>query len=471
VRRNIKRKYEGKSRLIQGLVLRFTQIMLRSLRRRRSADGLHFFICCLLPTMLSLPDTSLNRRALLALLAGGLGGCGGGGAASGSSGSGGSGGTTPTPQGVGTVAAIAAGSNQSVALRPAVVAPATPTYSALMSGDNTWGQLGSGAQNTPQTTMTALALTGTPAPTWRTVAAGGFHTLAIRSDGTLWAWGLNTNGQLGLGSSAGPYRTVPTKVGVAVDWLAIAAGESHSLALGGTPTVQSIFSWGQNTAGQLGSGNTLSRSTPTKLTATATFKAPWIALAANRSYSMALQSDNVLFSWGDDLDGQLGQLGSTTPLVPTAVALSGQQVIAVSAGEAHVLAIAADNTLLTWGNNAAGQLGQGNLTSLNLPTQLGTDANWFAVSAGGSHSLAIKFDRTLWAWGANNDGQLGDGSTTGSLVPIQVGTNTTWVAVAAGRSHSLAIDIDGRLWVWGRNAEGQLGSAAGSAVLTPRVLA
>jgi hypothetical protein len=186
---------------------------------------------------------------------------------------------------------------------------------------------------------------------------------------------------------------------------------------------------------------------------------------------MALQSDNVLFSWGDDLDGQLGQLGSTTPLVPTAVALSGQQVIAVSAGEAHVLAIAADNTLLTWGNNAAGQLGQGNLTSLNLPTQLGTDANWFAVSAGGSHSLAIKFDRTLWAWGANNDGQLGDGSTTGSLVPIQVGTNTTWVAVAAGRSHSLAIDIDGRLWVWGRNAEGQLGSAAGSAVLTPRLLA
>jgi alpha-tubulin suppressor-like RCC1 family protein len=212
---------------------------------------------------------------------------------------------------VGTVAAIAAGANQSVALRPVTPALNPPAYSALLCGDNTWGQLGSGTLASPQSSMTAVALSGTPAPTWRTVAAGGFHTLAIRSDGTLWAWG----------------------------------------------------------------------------------------------------------------------------------------------------------------NNAAGQLGQGNQISVNGPTAVGTDTDWFAVSAGGSHSLAIKLDRTLWSWGANTDGQLGDGSTTGSSVPIQVGTNTTWVAVAAGRSHSLAIDIQGRLWVWGRNAEGQLGSAAGSAVPSPTLLA
>lgn len=447
--------------------------MLRSLRRSPRAAGTTVFNLLFLPTMLSPPDSPLNRRTVLALLAGGLGACGGGGSggSSGSSGSGGSGGTTPTPQGVGTVAAIAAGSNQSVALRPATVAPAAATYSALLCGDNTWGQLGSGTLNTPQSTMSALALTGTPAPTWRAVVAGGFHTLAIRSDGTLWAWGLNLNGQLGLGTGVGSYRMVPTQVGTAKDWLAIAAGESHSLALGGTATVQSVFSWGQNTAGQLGSGNTLSRSTPTKLTATVTFKGPWTALSASRSYSMALQSDGLLFSWGDDTDGQLGQTGSTTPLVPTAVVLAGQTVIAVSAGEAHALAIAANRSLLAWGNNAAGQLGLGGLTSLNQPTQVGTDTDWFAVSAGGSHSLAIKLDRTLWSWGANNDGQLGDGTTTASLVPIQVGANTTWVAVAAGRSHSLAIDINGRLWVWGRNAEGQLGSAAGTAVLSPTLLA
>jgi alpha-tubulin suppressor-like RCC1 family protein len=372
---------------------------------------------------------------------------------------------------VGTVAAIAAGANQSVALRPVTPALNPPAYSALLCGDNTWGQLGSGTLASPQSSMTAVALSGTPAPTWRTVAAGGFHTLAIRSDGTLWAWGLNTNGQLGVGMSRGSYLTVPTKVNQNTDWLAIAAGESHSLALGGTPTVQSIFSWGQNTAGQLGLGNTITRSTPTKLTATTTFKAPWTALAACRSYSMALQPDGLLFSWGDDSDGQLGQLGSTTPLLPTAVALAGKQVVALSAGEAHVLAIAADGSLLAWGNNAAGQLGQGNQISVNGPTAVGTDTDWFAVSAGGGHSLAIKLDRTLWSWGANTDGQLGDGSTTASSVPIQVGTNTTWVAVAAGRSHSLAIDIQGRLWVWGRNAEGQLGSAAGSAVPSPTLLA
>jgi len=224
--------------------------------------------------------------------------------------------------------------------------------------------------------MTALALSGTPAPTWRTVVARGFRTLAIRSDGTLSAWGLNLNGQLGLGTSAGPYRMVPTQVGTAKDWLAIAAGESHSLALGGTATVQSIFVAGQTTAGRLGVGNTVTRSVPTKLTATATLKAPWTALAAcRRSYGVALQSDGLLFSWGDDSDGQLGQAGSATPLVPTVAVLSGKRVIAVAAGEAHVLAIADDGTLLSWGNNAAGQLGLGGTTTLTQPTQVGTDTD------------------------------------------------------------------------------------------------
>jgi alpha-tubulin suppressor-like RCC1 family protein len=207
-------------------------------------------------------------------------------------------------------------------------------------------------------------------------------------------------------------------------------------------------------------GNTVSKSVPTKITATATFKAPWLALSANSSYCLVLQSDGVIFSWGEDTDGQLGQFGSATPTVPTPTLSPGLAAIAIAAGGAHALAIQADRTLISWGRNDAGQLGLGNLTTTGVPTKVGTDTNWFAIAAGGSHCLAIKLDRTLWAWGSNSDGQLGDGSTNLSNVPIQIGTNTTWVSVTAGAAHSMAIDTSGRLWVWGRNAEGQLGNGS-----------
>jgi hypothetical protein len=252
-------------------------------------------------------DIDLPRRTTLVLLAGWLSGCGGGGGAgsestsSSSSGTSGTGTSTTSSAALGAVAAAVAGSNQSVALRAAVVAPLVPTYSALLCGDNTWGQMGNGTLTTPQTKLTQVATSTTAAATWKAVAAGGLHTLAIKSDGTLWAWGLNLNGQLGTGVSGGTYRASPMQIGTAKDWLAVAAGESHSLAQSGTATTQSLYSWGQNTSGQLGLGNTLSKSVPTKITATATFKAPWVALSANSSYSLVLQSDGTFI------------LGVTTP--------------------------------------------------------------------------------------------------------------------------------------------------------------
>jgi alpha-tubulin suppressor-like RCC1 family protein len=427
-----------------------------------------------------LPDpVDLPRRSTLALLAAWLTGCGGGGGSgssasttdtsTGSSGSGSGSGTTTA---LGKVAAAVAGNNQSVALRAALVAPAVPTYTALLCGDNTWGQIGNGSLTTPQTTRSQLATVRTAAATWKAVAAGEFHTLAIKSDGTLWAWGLNLNGQLGNGESGnGKYRASPVQIGTAKDWLEVAAGDSHSLARSGTVTTQSLWSWGQNTVGQLGLGNTTSKSIPTKLTATATFKAPWLALSANGSYCLVLQSTGVIYSWGDDTSGQLGQLGSATPLVPTATLAPGQPAIAIAAGAAHALAIQADRSLIAWGLNDAGQLGLGNLTSTPAPTLVVADTDWFAIAAGGKHCLAIKLDRTLWSWGSNSDGQLGDGSTNLSTVPKQVGTGTDWVSVAAGAAHSMAIDTSGRLWVWGSNAEGQLGNGTTSGpVLTPTLV-
>jgi alpha-tubulin suppressor-like RCC1 family protein len=356
-----------------------------------------------------------------------------------------------------------------VALRAAVVAPAVPTYTALLCGDNTWGQIGNGSLTTPQTTRSQLATVSTAAATWKAIAAGEFHTLAIKSDGTLWAWGLNLNGQLGNGESGnGKYRASPVQIGTAKDWLEVAAGDSHSLARSGTATTQSLWSWGQNTVGQLGLGNLINKSIPTKITLTGI----WKSIAAGGSFCLALRNtDGVVYSWGDDSSGQLGQLASATPTVPTATLGTGIPAIAIAAGSSHALAIQDDRTLVAWGLNASGQLGLGNLNNSLAPVKVGTDTNWFAIAAGGNHTLAIKLDRTLWSWGSNSDGQLGEGSTTQSTVPKQVGTGTDWVSVAAGRSHSMAIDTSGRLYVWGRNAEGQLGNGGTTGpVLTPTLV-
>jgi len=216
-------------------------------------------------------------------------------------------------------------------------------------------------------------------------------------------------------------------------------------------------------------------------------------VVAGGSYSMALRSDGMVFSWGDNSCGQLGQIISTNVSVPTQLAPIGGGTLgalSITTGRYHSLAILTDHTLYAWGANDSGQLGNGTFNLVGSATcepgsanyqagggnfsvaavQVGSDNHWFAVAAGGAHTLAIKQDRSLWAWGSNSDGQLGDGTTTNAYLPEQIGTATNWVSVAAGRSHSIAVDIDGKMWVWGRNAEGQLGNGTAIPLLIPTLL-
>lgn len=409
-------------------------------------------------------------------------GCGGGSGGTAS-------GTGPTPASttfkLGSVALATAGANHTVAIVPQGAASG-PAYAW---GDNTWGQVGDGTLAGPKSTPVSLGTNSL----WKSIAAGGYHTLAIKSDGTLWAWGLNVDGQLGDGTGgAGRYQLTPEQIGVAKDWLAVAAGDAHSIALEGTTSPQ-IMAWGQNASGQLGLGATLAASiftnmnVPTKVTKAITVVnsndvlgtspysgLPWTAISAGGSNSMAMRHDGTVFSWGDNTYGQLGQVIPVNVSVPTQLAPIGAGIlgaIAIATGRYHSLAILSDHTLFAWGANASGQVGDGSTTNRAAAVQVGTDKNWYAVAAGGAHTLAIKQDRTLWAWGSNSDGQLGDGTTTDSVLPEQIGTATNWVAVAAGRSHSLAVAADGTLWVWGRNAEGQLGNGSATGpVLTPTLL-
>ena len=284
-----------------------------------------------------------------------------------------------------------------------------------------------------------------------TVAAGGNHTLAIRDDGTLWAWGFNTSGQLGIGTPGVDRVLLPTQVGTARNWTRVSAATQHTVALRADG---SLWAWGWNTSGQLGDGTTSSTLSPVRI-GTAN---DWSAIAAGSFHTVALRRNGTLWAWGSNGLGQLGDGTVGQRLVPTQVGTASDWV-AIAAGREHTLAVKSDGSLWAWGGNANGQLGDGTTINRTEPTRVGTASNWKGVAAGIRYSLAVGTDGTLWAWGQNNSGQLGDGTANTRFVPTQVGTSTDWAAVMAGAfDTSLALKSDGTLWGWGNNGLGQLGN-------------
>jgi len=329
---------------------------------------------------------------------------------------------------------------------------------------NRTGQLGDGSA-LDKSVPTAIGTL----KTWFSVSAGEFHTAAllgascVTAGCPLYAWGFNQNGQLGDGTNI-DIRT-PTKIGKDTNWISIAAGRSHTLAVKKDGT---LWAWGRNFSAQIGDGSQLDRAVPTAIGTLVPSPKAWKAVAAGESHSVGIQNDGTVFTWGTKESGQTGQ-GAGNPSIPvtlldftpTAITLSGAavQFVGIAAGSNHTLAIRNNGTLYAWGLNDFGQLGDGGNTPIAFdPIQVGTDADWTVVSAGAAHSMAIKSDGSLWAWGANTYGQLGDGTDADANVPKQIGTEKKWVFVSAGKYHTFAIKTDGTLWGWGRNQEGQLGN-------------
>jgi alpha-tubulin suppressor-like RCC1 family protein len=331
-------------------------------------------------------------------------------------------------------------------------------------GYNLYGQLGigtAGDQNQPRQSGTGSD--------WSALSAGGNHTLAVRSDGTLWAWGRNESCQLGLGTVVScndttGYRSVPTQVGGDADWAAVAAGDSHSLAL---KADGSLWAWGNNALGQLGIANWDNQNTPQPVASGST----WRSIGAGSSHSLAIKSDGSLWAWGDGTYGQLGTGSSGAGVkanTPQAVAV-GSSWNRISCGAYFNLAIKSDNSLWAWGNNSLGQLGTGNTTQQAIPQPVAAGTTWSSVAAGGAHSLAIKADSSLWSWGSNSDGQLGCGSSCAStLLPQNVVAGILWSSIASGYYHSSGIRQDGSLWTWGYNYFGQLGTGNSTSQPTPQ---
>ena len=288
---------------------------------------------------------------------------------------------------------------------------------------------------------------------WMRVASGAYHTLAINSRGELYAWGSNKNGQLGIGTTT-DNELAPQRVGNDSDWKAVIGGTDYSLALksGGT-----LYAWGKNDRGQLGIGSTENKTTPRQVGNAD----DWKTIAAGKSHSLAIKSDGTLYAWGANHVGQLGNGEDGTnyndkskdKTAPIQIG-TDRDWQTISAGNDYSSALKDAGALYTWGSNVVGELGDGTTTNKSSPTQIST--GWSAVSGGDSHILAIKTDNTLHSWGGNDSGQLGIGTTSRSEnSPTQISAG--WKAVASGRWHSLALKSDGTLYAWGHNTIGQLG--------------
>lgn len=324
-------------------------------------------------------------------------------------------------------------------------------------GSNEAGQLGAETQETGlDREGNRVSVSGASLPVLeevRSVAAGGDFTVALKTDGTLWAWGGNDYGQLGNGTvtpSAQPVQVLDNVT-------AVSAGDYHVAALRADGT---LWTWGDDLYGQLGDGTLNNASAPRQVLDNVT------AVSAGANATAAVRADGTLWTWGDNLFGQLGDGTRESALAPHQVLTN---VRAVVMGDYHAAAIGTDGTLYTWGSNLDGQLGTGGLgdtvdenTGAVLqcaPTALSLPAPVTSVTLGAGHTAAILSDGTLWTWGRNDAMQLGlTNAGVQVLSPGQVVELVAAQAVSAGTDQTVCLLTDGEVLAWGSPAMGQLGS-------------
>jgi alpha-tubulin suppressor-like RCC1 family protein len=347
-----------------------------------------------------------------------------------------------------TVTAASSGEDHSLAL--------SSTGSVLAWGYNGDGQLGNGTTTDRHVPVKVKLPKGTKVTA---ISAGCEHSLALTSTGSVLAWGYNAFGQLGNGTTGGT-SDVPVKVKLpkGTKVTAISGGCDHSLALTSTG---SVLAWGYNGSGELGNGTTTDSDVPVKVKLPKGTKVT--AISGGGSLGLALASSGAVWAWGYNGNGQLGNGTTTDSDVPVKVKLpKGTKATAVAAGASHSLALASTGSVLAWGYNFDGELGNGTTTQSDVPVKVklpkGTKVT--AVAAGGSHSLALASTGSVLAWGFNGDGELGNGTTTDSNVPVKVklpkGTKAT--EIAAGGQHAVALTSRGAVLDWGYNGDGQLGN-------------
>jgi len=313
----------------------------------------------------------------------------------------------------------------------------------------------------------------TASPAVISIWGGARDTIALRADGSVWTWGINDcvlgSGDCGkLGDGTTLERHLPTRVhgpgniGFLDSITAIMGGEHTNYALKSNGT---LWAWGGNFAGQLGDGTYTNSVTPVQVSGLSTVK----SLGGRGYHTLAVKTDGTVWAWGWNRYGELGHdtngspcpngLAGTCSNVP--VLVSGvSDPLMVTGGGFFNLALMPDHTLLAWGRNNHGELGDGTFTQRPAPVPVNSVlANVEYVSAGWFHAIALTTDKKVWTWGDNSAGEIGTGSTstTGVNLPVQVPGLANVKTVSAGDGFTAALKADGTVWTWGGNAFGQLG--------------
>jgi alpha-tubulin suppressor-like RCC1 family protein len=300
---------------------------------------------------------------------------------------------------------------------------------------------------------------------WRIVSSGIGLTIAIKSDGTLWSWGINGHGALGRNLPNDELiQNTPVQVGTENDWVKISAGDVNACAI---KSDGSLWCWGWNEHSQLGDGTNVDKRLPTRIGQESVWRD--ISIGSNRT--CGIKNDGSLWEWGE-----LGFESNPALIhheIPTQV---GNDVdwVKVNVGQFCTMAMKANGSLWAWGDNKFGIYGNGYFNNNSLiPIQIGLDHDWQDFSIRGYHTIAIKQNGTIWSWGANTNGELGNGSSGNSTnlnIPSQIGIEADWLGIGAGWFHSLALKKNFTIYAWGANNFGGLGTNDNINRTTPTII-
>lgn len=309
-------------------------------------------------------------------------------------------------------------------------------------GNNGYGQLGDNSTTDSAFPVQVEGLSGITA-----IRAGNQHSAALKNDGTVWAWGYNNDGELGDGSTVS--KSVPVLVRGLVGVTELQVYGNHSMALKNDGT---LWGWGTNYYGSLGDGGTANRTSITRVTGLTDVSKFYLG----NYHAFAIKDDGTVWAWGSNSFGQLGTGLRSDSYVP--IQITGiSNVEDISLGTYHTLALKTDDTVWAWGHNTSGSVGNGTWDHQDLPVQVFADAA--SIEAGPYYySYAVKNDGTVWAWGANDVGQLGDGTFNNKNVPTKaLKLSAITNIVSAPYDYTLALKNDGTVWAWGNNEEGEVG--------------
>ena len=295
------------------------------------------------------------------------------------------------------------------------------------------------------------------------VSSGGWHTCAIATDQRAYCWGLNTDGQLGIGSTVN--RSRPTLVARGLRFFQISASDLHTC---GQTTDNLVYCWGNNEFGQLGINSHTRRVRPVPVKGGRSF----VHVNTGAFYSCALTSTYLAFCWGSNSQGQLGDGTTTDRLIPVAVG-GGHQFHRLVAGGAHTCAVNLESAGYCWGDNGFFKLGDGSSVAMRvLPSPIAGGISFQQVTAGNGHTCGVATDNTAYCWGLNDDGQLGDGTLTRRQTPQPVAGGVGFRQTVAAATHTCGVSSASSVaQCWGDNFAGRLGDGTETDRTVPTALA